>query len=108
MASLLNILDPDVVLTADEKAARRGSGRRLSGSDQVARFFAGRASAAYLAIINGDVGIIVALQDRLLLAVLPRFENGRITHLHAISEPDELAQLEMGLLANGDGPASHH
>ena len=83
-----------------------GSGSRLSGSDQVARFFSGRAAAAHVAIINGDVGIIVAPHDRLLLAVLPRFENGRITHLHAIAAPDELTQLKIGLLANEDGPVS--
>jgi hypothetical protein len=44
---------------------------------------------------------------RLLLAVLPRFENGRITRLHAIAAPDDLARLEMALLADADGPASH-
>ncbi len=74
-------LDPSVILTADEQAARVGSGSRLLGSDQVARFFSGRADAAHVAIINGDVGIIVAPRDRLLLVVVPRFENGRITHL---------------------------
>jgi RNA polymerase sigma-70 factor (ECF subfamily) len=101
MAALLNLLDPGVVLTADEQAARMGrmgSGRRLLGSDQVARFFAGRASAAHVAIINGNVGIIVAPHDRLLLAVVPRFENGRIADLHAIAAPDDLAGLDMGLL----------
>ena len=101
MVALLNLLDPDVVFTADEQAARMGrmgSGGQLSGSNQVARFFAGRASAAHLAIISGDVGIIVAPHDRLVLAVMPRFENGRITHLHAIAAPDDLAGLDMGVL----------
>jgi RNA polymerase sigma-70 factor (ECF subfamily) len=83
-----------------------GSGRTLSGWDQVARFFAGRAAAAYVALINGNVGIIVAPADRLLLAVFPRFENGRITHLHAIAAPDDLARLDMGLLGEGNGPAN--
>lgn len=103
LAGLLNILDPDVVLTADECAARLGSGRSLSGSDQVAHFFAGRAAAAHIALIDGDVGIIVAPADQLLLAVLPRFSNGGITHLHAIASPEDLARLEMGLL---DEPTS--
>jgi RNA polymerase sigma factor (sigma-70 family) len=105
MAALLDLLDPGVVLTADEQAARMGrmdSGRQLSGSDHVARFFAGRASAAHVAIINGDVGIIVASHDRLLLAVVPRFEIGRITHLHAIAAPDDLATLDMGCWHGAD------
>lgn len=98
MGALLKLLDPDVVLTADDQAARMGSGSRLSGSDQVARFFSGRAAAAHVAIINGDVGIVVAPHDRLLLAVVPRFENGRITHLHAVASSDELARLDMGAI----------
>jgi hypothetical protein len=98
VAVLLNVLDPGVVLTADEQAAHMGSGNCLSGSDQVARFFSGRAAAAHVAIVNGDVGIIVAPRDRLLLAVVPQFENGRI-HLHAIAAPDDLARLDIRLLA---------
>jgi RNA polymerase sigma factor (sigma-70 family) len=99
MAALLNVLDSGVVLTADEQAARMGSGSRLSGSDQVARFFSGRAAAAHVAIINGDVGIIVAPRDRLVLVVIPRFEKGRITHLQAIAAPDDIARLDVALLA---------
>ena len=97
MAALLNLLDPDVVLTADAQAARMGSGDRLLGSDQVARFFSGRAAAAHIAVIDGDIGIIVAPADRLMLVVIPRFANGRIIRLHAIAAPDNLARLHMGL-----------
>lgn len=96
--ALVALLDADVVLTADEQAARMGSGRSLSGSDHVARFFAGRAAAAYVAIINGDVGIIVAPRDQLVMAVMPQFENGQIKHLHAIAAPDDLAKLDISLL----------
>jgi RNA polymerase sigma-70 factor (ECF subfamily) len=103
IASLLNLLDPDVILAADERAARMGPGRILSGSDQVAGFFVGRAAAAHLAVVNGDVGIIVAPADRLLLVVLPRFANGRIAHLQAIAAPDDLARLDIRLLAEDDG-----
>jgi RNA polymerase sigma-70 factor (ECF subfamily) len=109
MAALLNLLDPRVVLTADEQAASvgygrtLGPGRTLAGSDQVARFLAGRAAAAHVAIINGDVGIIVAPNDRLMLAIVPRFTNSRITHLHAVAAPDDLARLDLGLVAGGNG-----
>lgn len=104
MAGLLNLLDPTVVLTADERAASMGSGKTLSGSDRVARFFAGRAAAAHVAIVNGDVGILVAPADRLIFALLARFANGRITRLQAIAAPVELARLDLRLLAEGNGP----
>jgi RNA polymerase sigma-70 factor (ECF subfamily) len=97
MAALLSLLDPGVVFTADAHAARMGSGKSLLGSEQVARFFSGRAAAAHVAVIDGDIGIIVAPADRLMLVVMPRFENGRITLLHAIAAPDEIARLDMGL-----------
>jgi RNA polymerase sigma-70 factor (ECF subfamily) len=97
MAALLNLLDPGVVLTADAHAARMGSGNSILGSEQVAGFFSGRAAAAHIAVIDGDIGIIVAPADRLMLVIMPRFANGRITHLHAIAAPDDLARLDMGL-----------
>ena len=97
MAALLELLDPEVVFTADEHAARMGSGTSLLGSEQVARFFSGRAAAAHVAVIDGDIGIIVAPADRLMLVVMPRFANGRITHIHAIAAPDDVARLDMGL-----------
>jgi RNA polymerase sigma-70 factor, ECF subfamily len=98
VAALVKLLDPEVVLTADEQAARMGAGPSLSGADQVARFFAGRAAAAHVAIINGKIGIIVAANDRLVLAVLPQFEGGRVRQLHAIAAPGDLAQLDVRLL----------
>lgn len=103
MAALLSLLAPGIVLTADEQAARMGSGSRLSGSDQVVRFFSGRAAAAHVAIVNGDIGLIVAPRDRLLLVVVPQFENGRIRHLHAIAARDDIASLDIRLL-----PEHHH
>ncbi len=97
MAALLDFLDSGVVFTADAHAARMGPGKTLLGSEQVARFFSGRAAAAHVAVIDGDIGIIVAPADRLMLVVMPRFANGRITHLHAIAAPDDVARLDLGL-----------
>jgi RNA polymerase sigma factor (sigma-70 family) len=99
MGALLKILDPDVVLDADQEAASIGSGPTLTGADEVARFFSGRAAAAHAALIDGAVGIIVAPAERLLLAVLLRFTNGRIAHLRAIAAPSRLGQLNIGLPA---------
>ena len=97
MAALLDLLNPGIVFTADARAAHMRSGKSLLGSEQVARFFSGRAAAAHVAVIDGDIGIIVAPADRLMLVVMPRFAHGRVTHLHAIAAPDDLASLDMGL-----------
>jgi RNA polymerase sigma-70 factor (ECF subfamily) len=102
LSALLDLLDPEVVLASDAQAARMGPGERLAGADRVARFFSGRAAAAHVAIVDGDIGIIVAPNERLLMVVVPRFENGRIAHLQAIAAPDELARLDITLLADRD------
>lgn len=65
MRTLLALLDPEVVLTSDDQAARMGAGPTVRGSEQVARFFSKRADTATVATINGDAAIIVAAGRRL-------------------------------------------
>ena len=99
MAALLGILDPDVVLNADETALQRGPGKPLTGAEQVAGFFYKRAAGAHVALLGGSVGFIVAPADRLLLAVTIEWQGDRITKLHGLADPGSLAQVEIALCA---------
>jgi hypothetical protein len=94
---------------------RRCSDRRRAGGAQgfgekVVWFrssrtlFAGRAAVAHVAIINGDVGIIVAPHDRLILVVCPGLRTGGSRILRAIAAPHDLARLDIGVLAGATGP----
>src|SRR5580700_6193378 len=51
--ALLALLAPDAVLNADPAAVRMGASAQANGAEAVAGFFAGRAEAARLALVDG-------------------------------------------------------
>ena len=65
--SLLSVLDPQVVMRADDAAVRLGGPRQLSGSAAVAKMFQGRAQAARFMLADGGPAILVAPGGRMLL-----------------------------------------
>jgi RNA polymerase sigma-70 factor, ECF subfamily len=99
MQGLLKLLDPDVVLKVDETAAQLGAGPGgdVHGAQAVASYFPGRAAAGYVAKIDGAIGIIVAPQGRLLLALRTTIRDGRIARLEAVADSEELARLELSM-----------
>lgn len=99
MRSLLQLLDPDVVLKVDETSAQLGAGPGgdVHGAQAVASYFSGRAAAGHVVKIDGAIGIIVAPQGRLLLALRTTIRDGRIARLEAVANAGELARLELSL-----------
>ena len=96
--TLLRLLAPDVTLRPDATAARLGPGGEVRGAEDVAKFFVRRgAGAAHVAMVDGAIGLIVATNDLLLLALRPTFEDARIAAFDAIADPDALAALELAL-----------
>jgi RNA polymerase sigma factor (sigma-70 family) len=92
LTTLLSLLDPDVEMRVDEAATRLGAPAEMTGSTVVAQFFAGRATAATPALIDGAPGIWIA---PVRLAVLVTIANGRITALHAIADPDRVSTMKI-------------
>src|SRR6185369_7494409 len=76
--ALLTMLDPQVVLRADEAAVRLGGPRQLSGSHAVAKAFNGRAQAGRFILADGAPAILVAPNGRLLLVLGLTLRSGRI------------------------------
>jgi RNA polymerase sigma-70 factor, ECF subfamily len=98
IAAMLRLLAPEAVLRPDATAARLGPGGDVRGAGEIAAFFAARgAGAAHLALIDGEIGLMVAPAGRLLLVLRPRFEGGRIASFDAIADPDALAALVLGV-----------
>jgi RNA polymerase sigma factor (sigma-70 family) len=89
---LLAVLDPDIVLRADDGS---GALRVVEGAHAVAtraQFFSGR-RVAHPAIVNGAAGF-VATEEGLLVAVLAfTVVDRRITAIEALDGPDRLAGL---------------
>jgi RNA polymerase sigma factor (sigma-70 family) len=95
--TLLEVLDPQVVMRGDQAAVKLGGPRRLSGSHAVAKAFHGRAQAARFALLDGVPGIVVAPNGHLLLVLGVTLRGGKITGIEAIADPDRLARLTFTL-----------
>ncbi len=96
--ALLAVLDPDVVLRHDPGAVPAGAGSSIRGAAAVASHFAGRAQAARAALVDGSVGVVVALHGRLLGVLDLLIRGGKITAITAISDPARLRQLHLAVL----------
>jgi RNA polymerase sigma-70 factor (ECF subfamily) len=95
---LLAVLDPGIVVRPDAAATRAGAPDEIRGADAVARFFLGRAGGARAALIDGAVGAVVAPAGRLFLALGFTIEDGRITAIEAIADPERLRRLDLAVL----------
>ena len=95
---LLAVLDPGIVVRPDAAAVRAGAPGEIRGADAVARFFLGRATGARPALVDGAVGAVVAPQGRLFLALGFTIEDGRITAIEAIADPERLRRLDLAVL----------
>ncbi|WP_432832366.1 sigma-70 family RNA polymerase sigma factor [Dactylosporangium sp. CA-092794] len=95
LAALLRLLDPDVVVRADETAARMGTAGETRGADVVAAFFSGRARAARPADIDGAAGAVVLAGGRIRIALSFTIVGGRIIGIDAVADPEQLALMEV-------------
>ncbi|MCP3776305.1 sigma-70 family RNA polymerase sigma factor [Paenibacillus sp. MZ04-78.2] len=96
--SLVAALDPDVILRDDRQT---GSSRVTRGAVALAKQVAGRAQkAAQLALVNGQVGIIVAPRGRLLYVLKFTMNHGKIAEVDLISDPEGMSQLDLAVLGD--------
>ncbi len=97
-AELLRILDPDVVMRADAVAARMGADESLTGADAVAQWINGRAAGAVAATVGGEPGAAWAVKGKVRVVFgFTIGEDGRITAIDLIGDPDVLPGLEIEL-----------
>jgi hypothetical protein len=59
---------------------------------------AGRSQLAELALINGDVGVIVVAHGRLLIAVTFTIKDDKIAEYDVIADPTRLQKLHLAVL----------
>jgi len=96
--ALLALLDPDVVLRADDEAVRVGASREVRGATAVARTFAGRARVAQPALVNGAAGAVWVHGGRPRVVFGFTITGGRIVGIELIADPERLRQLELAIL----------
>jgi RNA polymerase sigma factor (sigma-70 family) len=99
--ALLALLDPDVVLRADRSAVSQGEPQEIRGAREVVKralASGARARRAQVALIDGEVGILVAPFGRLLLVLRTTIANGRIAELDVVTDAERLRGLEIRVL----------
>ena len=98
-AALLEVLDPNVVLRADQVAVLNSSkpgapklAPEIRGAARVAETFSGRAKAAQPALINGIAGAAWAPAGKPRVAFAFEIVGGRIVGIEIVADPARVAQ----------------
>ena len=93
--ALVALLDPNVVLRSDPTATRMGNQPEMRGATAVASFFKGRAAVARSALLDGQVGVVVAPGGRLLVVLRVTLAGDRIAEIEAIADSEHLGRLNL-------------
>ena len=94
--TLLQILDPNVVMRADAVAARMGADDSVTGADLVAKWISGRARGAVPAIVGDEPGAAWAVNGAVLVAFsFTVTDDGRIAAINLIGDPELLSGPEI-------------
>ncbi|MBB5958613.1 RNA polymerase sigma-70 factor (ECF subfamily) [Saccharothrix tamanrassetensis] len=99
LQSLLDILAPDVVLMGDGGGVKQAVLRPIVGADKVARVLtAGLGRMADLASlrpvqVNGHPALILRLNGEIDSVVAVRIDDGLITGLYAVRNPEKLSHM---------------
>ena len=106
MAGLQALLAGDVILHADGGGKRPAAHRLLEGIVEVLQLHSGLArmyrqgpsALVRYAVINGLPGFVTREADGLLQTTALRIEDGRVTAIYIVRNPDKLARLEGGMV----------
>ncbi|AKU15653.1 sigma-70 family RNA polymerase sigma factor [Luteipulveratus mongoliensis] len=112
---LLSLLDPDVVLRADQIAVETAAAavaqggpaaqgapllaRLVRGQNAVAEAFSGRAKAAQVALIDGSFGAVWAVEGVVRSVFMVSLRDGRVASLDVVVDPEHIADLDIQILA---------
>ncbi|WP_237773954.1 RNA polymerase sigma-70 factor [Actinosynnema sp. ALI-1.44] len=100
LQGLLDILAPDVVLLGDGGGVKQAVPRPIVGADKVARLTVGGLEkfatklAIYPVQVNGCPALAVHLDGEMDTVVAVRVDNGRITGLYAVRNPEKLSHMD--------------
>jgi RNA polymerase sigma factor (sigma-70 family) len=100
LAALLAVLDPDVVLVADEAAVPPGFTRELRGADAVgrgARSAAALSRRSFVALIDGVPGIVYAPRGAVTTVLVFAYVGDKISGIDIIADRAHLDALDLAL-----------
>ena len=100
LQGLLDILAPDVVMLGDGGGIKQAILRPVMGADKVARLLLGGlvklpvAMSMHPAQVNGHPALVIRLDGELDTVMAVRFDDGRISGLYAVRNPEKLTRME--------------
>ncbi|WP_369261136.1 RNA polymerase sigma-70 factor [Streptomyces sp. R35] len=100
LQGLLDVLAPEVVLMGDGGGIKRAALRPISGAENVARFMIGGIGKNKLpmtvtpTMVNGTPALLVHLDGEVDGVMAIRVEDGRITGLYYVRNPEKLTHIE--------------
>lgn len=100
-ASLVAVLDPELVVHADPVGLPPGAPSEIRGAEATARAaiqFARGAAFARPAMVDGAVGVVIAPRGRLNRVLKFSFAGGRIMHIDIVSDPARLQALDLSIV----------
>src|SRR5215203_1386322 len=99
--ALLAVLDPDVVLRIDGGAVRAGLSTEVRGVRAVAEqtlTFSRLSPFVRPALVNGEVGVVVAPRGRPFSVMGFTVRRGKIVEIDVLADPERLRQLDLTIL----------
>ena len=100
LQSLLDVLAPDVVLLGDGGGIKQTVARPIVGAGKVGRLLVaalGRITAGAslrAAEVNGHPALIVLIDGAIDTVIAVRLDDGRVTGLYAVRNPEKLSHME--------------
>jgi RNA polymerase sigma factor (sigma-70 family) len=92
--ALLDVLDPDLVVRAGPREVR-GASNWVRGA---VKFSSMLPPTAQPALVNGDIGLVIAVRGRLFRALRFKLTSGKISQIEVIIEPEALSALELAVI----------
>jgi RNA polymerase sigma-70 factor (ECF subfamily) len=100
LQGLLNVLSPDVVLMGDGGGIKQAALHPVVGATKVARYLLGGLARFLDAVtflptqVNGHPALVVRLDGTLDTVVTVRVDDGLITGLYAVRNPEKLSRMD--------------
>jgi RNA polymerase sigma-70 factor, ECF subfamily len=98
LGALVALLDPDVVLSADDEAVRMGAEADVRGADAVAGTFVGRARVAQAALVDGVPGAVWLTGGRPRVVFRFTIDRDRIATIDLVADPERIQGLDLLVL----------